>query len=467
MPDPGGAPTIALRDVSNRPPVNRADAPYQLFLGTGLALALLGGFTLGMLLPIARALEWDWGSRWQELVQSHGQLQLVGFAGLFIAGMALRLMPRFAGRPLAYAALAPATVVLMGSGVALRSVAPFFDQRVPHDVAFAAAGVLMLAGSVAFSAMILGTLLHSESKAEATGWFFVLGTVAMVLAATANLLLTARAIDGGVRLLPPGENNALVSFQLYGVVLTFIGGVTTRAVATLAGHQRSQVAARLAATMLTMGAALYAAASLIGAVREPSASLNRLADASLLIISAALLLIVWASGIFHARANRVASASQRPFLFVRAACAWLVASSLLLGWYAALAFARAEALDQFEVDAVRHMITVGAVTMMIIGMAMLVVPEFAGRRLQHPREGGVVRSMFVAINLGAALRVWPAIEGVGWLSSTRYWPMATAGVLVLAVIAIFTWMFVQSYVEQRRPGWASPEALARRPGQTS
>jgi hypothetical protein len=93
-------------------------------------------------------------------------------------------------------------------------------------------------------------------------------------------------------------------------------------------------------------------------------------------------------------------------------------------------------------------------------MAMLVVPEFAGRRLQHTSEGPLIWTIFASLNAAAALRVWPALEGIGWLETTRYWPMATAGALALAAIALFAAMFFQSVVEQRKPGWASPGALA-------
>jgi hypothetical protein len=106
------------------------------------------------------------------------------------------------------------------------------------------------------------------------------------------------------------------------------------------------------------------------------------------------------------------------------------------------------------------MTTVGVVTMMIMGMGMLVVPEFARRRLQHPREGALVWSMLAAMNLAAGLRVWPALEGIGWLSSTRYWPMAAAGALALAAVSAFASMFAQSRIQvgllRRRSRGASP-----------
>jgi hypothetical protein len=461
LPDTARTGDIALKDLSPRQ-LHHAEAPYQVFLAAALLLALLGGFMLATLLPIARALEWDWGTRWQELGQAHGQLQLMGFAGLFIAGMAFRLMPRFSGRPLAYPLAVRSVVLLIGGGVGLRSLAPLLDNGVFHGSLVISGAVMLLGGSIAFAAVIMRTLVHPESKAEATSWFFVLGAGAFVVAGSLDVILTVRGINGGMRMLPLGENNSLVSIELYGFVLMFIGGIATRAVTTLVGRPRSQLAARIAAAALGTGAASHTGATLVSAIDGPSPNLDRMANVALLIIAMALLLIAWATRIFHPRANRVAAASQAQFWFVRAAFVWLVVSSLLLVWYASAALADGKTLDQFEADAVRHMLTIGVVMMMIVGMAMLVVPEFAGRRLQHPHERGVPWAMFIAINLAAALRVWPALEGIDWLSSGRYWPMAAAGVLATTAVAAFAFMFGQSYLEQRRQNWASLEALGRR-----
>ena len=68
------------------------------------------------------------GIRWQALIQAHGQLQLIGFGGLFVMGMSLRLMPRFSGRPLAFRALVPALIPAIVTSLILRSVAePWSD----------------------------------------------------------------------------------------------------------------------------------------------------------------------------------------------------------------------------------------------------------------------------------------------------------------------------------------------------
>jgi hypothetical protein len=455
---------IALRDVSSRPVVHH-EPPYQLFLGTALAVGLFGGFLLAILLPLSGALEWDWGARWPELVQAHGQLQLLGFAGLFIAGMACRLMPRFSGRPLAYPAVARTVVFFIGGGVTLRAAAALVDADLLHDLAWMASAALVLAGASAFAAVVLGTLIHRDSRAEATAWFFVLGAAGLVVAGTLNFALTVRDMNDGLRMLSSGDNSTLLSVELYGFVLMFIGGVATRAVPALMAHPRSQIVARAAAAALAAGAAVHAASTLISEIDGPALGLARMNNVGLLIVAAALASIAWSTGVFHPRANRVARSSQTQFWFVRTGIAWLAVAAALLLWYGLAALSDGRRLDQFETDAVRHVLTVGVILNMMIGIALLVVPEFAGRRLQRPGEHAIVWVILLALNAGAALRIWPAMEGIDWLSSDRFWPMVAAGALATGAVAAFAFMFVQSYVEQRPAGWAERATQGRRGSQ--
>jgi hypothetical protein len=430
-------------------PRRPAEVSHRPFLATSLVIAVLGGFMLAVLLPLASALEWGWGARWRELAQAHGQLQLVGFAGLFIAGMSLRLMPRFSGRPLAHAEVAPAVLALVGGGVVLRALAPLVDARALHDALSIGGAALIFGGSLAFALIVVRTLAHRDSRAEATGWFFVLGALAFAAQGALALVIAIRAADDGLRALPVGEINALIGLQLFGFVMMFIGGITTRAVTTLIGRPRSQVVARAAAVLLAGGAWTYAGVTLWSATQGESAALARTADVALLGVAAAFALAAWASGVFQSRADRVAAASRTTFMLVRSAMAWLLLAAGLLAWYAGNGLADGRALNQFEVDAVRHVLAVGVVTMLIVGMGMLIVPEFAGRRLQHPNEGWLVVGMVLALNAAVVLRAWPPLEGVDWLGTARYWPMAASGVLALAVVATFALMFLQSYREQR------------------
>jgi len=414
---------------------------------------------LGLLLSISRALEWGWGTRWPALVQVHGQLQLVGFAGLFVMGMALRLMPRFSGRRLAAARGVPALLPLVTTSLVLRSLAQPAGDSIPRDVAILASGVLLVGASLLFAATVCGTVLAPESSAEATAWFFALGSVAYVAGAALNLVQLIELVRSGAPTAPLSRQAAQLVVQHFGFIMLFAAGVVTRAVPALTGRPRPDLAARCAAVLLAAGVAVFASAALYASYVSSSEALVRLQTGGLLACSAAFAAIAWLSGALYPRANRVAAASRLPFILVRFAVAWLLASALLGAWYAARAFRLATSVDFFEIDALRHLLTLGVLTMLVLGMGMLVLPEFAGRRLQHPRERWPVVCMLGAMNASVVLRVWPSVRGADWIASTRYWPMAASGALAELAVAIFALMFLQSVVEQRTPGWSAAARL--------
>ena len=438
------------------------EPPYRWFLAAALVLAIGGGFALGALAALQRALEWDWDFRSQAAIQAHGQLQLLGWGGLFTAGMSLRLMPRFSGRPLAFRPLVRWLIPLIGGSLILRATAQIAGGVVARDAVLVLSALMLLAGALALTAIVWRTLVHPDSRGEATTYFFCAGTLGFVAAAVLNLDIVLEMVRDDLDAAANAKQLALVFIEQYGFTLMFICGVSMRAVPSLTGRPRPNALARAAAVVLVAGNALFAGALLYAAYDAPTKTSMRIGDAGLVASALALLAVVWMTGVFHPRANRVAAASQTQFWFVRCGMAWLAVAAALSIAYAARAFADARMPDAYALDAVRHLLAVGVLTLMILGMAMLIVPEFAGRRLQHPKEAPLIMTMLIAINIAVSLRAWPAIAGVDWYQHTRYWPMAAAGGLAEAVVVAFGLMFAQSYREQRKPGWAKPQALQQR-----
>lgn len=452
--------TISLTPVQRAQAPNAAgEPPYRWFLAASLALAVGGGFAIALVLPLARLFEWDWGSRWPAMAQAHGQLQLLGFSGLFTAGMSLRLMPRFGGRPLAFRQLVPSIVVLIGGSLVVRTIAQPLAGGGVRDVALVSSGILLLGGAVSFAIVVFGTLAHRRSTAEATGYFFCAGSIGLLVASVLNLDIVIQMAREDLALAPFDKQSTLVFIEQFGFTVFFVSGVACRAVPTFTGRARPDLAARAAALALAAGVGMFAFALAWNAYEGRSTGLLRAGDMGLVLVACAFALIVWLTGVFHPSANRVAAASQAQFWFVRAALGWMLIAGVIIAWLALRALAEDRAPDAFALDAIRHTLAIGLLTMMIVGMGMLIVPEFAGRRLQHPGEQPIVLAMAVALNAAVALRIWPALEGAGWIADTRNVPIAVAGVLAEAVVLIFAAMFAQSYAEQRTPGWgrrASP-----------
>jgi len=84
--------------------------PFTLvapLLKTALLMGACGGFLLATILTTTYALSIPLGAWWEALAQAHGHLQLYGWAGLFVLGVALHFLPRLRGTPLAGARLVP------------------------------------------------------------------------------------------------------------------------------------------------------------------------------------------------------------------------------------------------------------------------------------------------------------------------------------------------------------------------
>lgn len=440
------------------------EAPYRAFITGSLVAGIGGGFLLAALISFARALEWEWGSgaHYASYIQAHGQLQLAGFVGLFIMGMAMRLLPRISGRKLAFAPAAPWLLGMMLASLALRAVSEPAGDSIARDGALIASAALLVAASGTFAAIIFGTGVGPGAPFNATVVFFTLGAAGFAAGAVVNAVQVSETVRDGLVAAPASKQAGLVLIEQYGFALMFVGGIATRALPNFTGRKRQEGAGTACAATLAAGTALAAGASLWGAYRGGTEATARVESVGLLCTAVAAVLIVWLSGALVPAANRVAAASQTQFWFARAAMAWLLVAAALTAWYAVPALGDGSFIDQFEMDAVRHTMTVGLFTMLIVGMAMLIVPEFAGRRLQHPDERLLVLGMLVALNAAVVLRVWPATRGIDWIQDTRFWPMAAAGVLAEAVVVVFGLMFAQSYLEQRRPGWATPKGLAAR-----
>jgi hypothetical protein len=135
--------------------------------------------------------------------------------------------------------------------------------------------------------------------------------------------------------------------------------------------------------------------------------------------------------------------ADRSLKFVRAAYAWLFVSLAMLVALPVYQFAVLPAINpdagavkmgfsHAYYGATRHAITVGFVSLMIVGVAAKVVPVLRG---YHPKELPGLWVPFVLINVGCALRVvgQTATDWADWV-----FPLAgTSGVLEVTGLAVW------------------------------
>jgi hypothetical protein len=168
----------------------------------------------------------------------------------------------------------------------------------------------------------------------------------------------------------------------------------------------------------------------------PSDSVAGLASAAFALFGVALLLLSWQAGVLRRSGNRLRPASQPHLLLVRSAFAWLTFAGLY-AIFAGVNGAMEPGLPgQFEFDAVRHALGLGLITMLIAGMSLMIVPEFAADRL-HADQKLLAVSLFTLLNLATLLRVAPSIAGTAWSFDQRNLFMAIAGTLAEAALVLF------------------------------
>jgi len=458
---PGSIPLLA---VGGQPPqAALAEPPYQVFILTSLALAVGAGFVLATLTPLSIVLEWGWGQRYTPLAQAHGQVQLLGWLGLFIMGMAYRLMPRFSGRPLAFPVLVWASWATLTAALVLRLIAQPAGAGAWQRAALVCSGALGFVAAAAFALVIVATLAHRSSRAGATAYFFVLGALAFFVQAGMGLALLVLAAQRGEDTVRPIEAAALLHLQLYGFVAMFILGVASRAVPTFSGLPRPEQQAKALALGLAAAVAVHVVAALWIATGTRNALLFRLEAASFAGLGPLFVAAAWLIGIFRPAANRVRPASRQHVWFIRTAFGWLPIAAGLSAYYGVRAAFDGVPVSYYGVDVLRHTVGLGVASTMIMGMGMLVLPEFAIRRMRHPSERALPLLMLALITAATALRVGAAAATPHWLSTDRYWPMAVGGGLAEAAIVLFGATFVwsmlhkQAIVESILPTSVAPE----------
>src|SRR5215472_6771279 len=91
-------------------------------LKAALLMGACGGFLLATILTVTYALSLPLGAWWEALAQAHGHLQLYGWAGLFVLGVALHFLPRLRGTPLVGARLVPWLLGILTMSLVLRAI---------------------------------------------------------------------------------------------------------------------------------------------------------------------------------------------------------------------------------------------------------------------------------------------------------------------------------------------------------
>ena len=379
-----------------------ADSVYRPFFTAGILTVLTAGATWGAWLLVKIGWAGSFFSSNIQDINAHGQAQIYGWMGLFIMGFAYQAFPRKWHTELAAPPLAAAALAAMIAGIALRTVGMVLSDGWGGGVAVSVAGcALQLAAIVVFTGQMLITFRHSLVKIEpyigfifsATFWF-----VAMAALDLWNTYTTLTAPGRAELLWHVATYQApLRDMQIHGLGLLMILGVAIRIFPGL--YRLPPVPTRRAWWALAvLNLAVVGECVLFVVYRWTG---NHVLAALLMIpwimlcVGVAMLALPW-------RLWRPFEVRDRSGKFIRAAFAWLALSLLMLLALPAHLHLSGMPFSHAYYGAIRHAVTVGFVSMMIVGVASKIVPALGGL---DTRKLSPLTGPFILLNLGCFLRV--------------------------------------------------------------
>jgi hypothetical protein len=428
--------------VDEPPAPQLGDAIYRPFFKAGIAVVLTLGAVWGAYL-LAR-IAWFGSFRAAGLheINAHGHAQIFGWVGLFVMGFAYQAFPRFKHATLAHPRWAYASLGLMLAGLVTRSICEPLVELSAGWAMPALTGSLAEIVAVLLFVWIIVATWRGSGKPLAVYDYYILSALvwfvvqAIYEAVYFQLTVLAPSADSLLQLVATYQA-PLRDLQIHGFALLMILGVSQRLFHHFYGlpapHARRSVAALVFLNLAVVGESL----GLI-LMRTSGHGWAALWYGSVLLLAGSVALLVHDWHLF-----RSAPESDRSLKFLRAAYVWLFVSlgmlALLPAYQRGLLAVLAPESEAAQIGfshafygAVRHAITVGFVSLMIVGVAAKVVPTLNGVEV---RRLPALWLPFLLINLGCALRV-------GMQTATDFTPAAFtvvgfSGVLEVAGLAFW------------------------------
>jgi len=427
-------------EIALEPPLSRnagvtpavEDRSYLGFIAAALAAALGGGFLMAVWMPLAATGAVGGQGRVPWLIQAHGWVQVQGWAGLFVAGMAVRLMPRFAGRPPVGRNVTLPLLAALGLPVALRMTLQPWATGTLAEATAAAIGVLSAVGAAGVAAILAWTLGKGRKARDPWRYFAWAGTAWWAVLAAMLLTWGVRAARNE-GLAPVAWDDVMTWVVLLGPIGNFIWSVQSRSVPIFFGRKtptwRQAVVPGVA---YNAGAALVALSLLFEG--ETAA---RLSGSGMALAGAGMVWLPVIAGSVWGQAKRLRPRAKPAARFVLGANIAAVVAGVLLVWAGAQTALDAEYAEFAARDAARHVVGIGLVTMLILGMARLVAPVFALERTESGVPKLYERAPFWLLLGALVLRGGSALLAEQISYDARMHSAATAGALAWLAIAIF------------------------------
>jgi len=432
----------AVKDAAAAPqpaaPPARPFSPH--FILGSLFLTLTLGATTGMinLLRIAAGGDVPISHR-----QIHGHTQVLGFAALFLMGIAYHALPRILGIGSRTPASSRAAFWLMFGGVILRNVGqPLGFYPIGRALSLLSAGMELAAGVlfVSFVSALVSEMRSGKyDRRDPIVRFVAIGTVffaaSLLLVGAQGLWLAGHRETS----LPTALNESFYFLALYGFLLAWIYGFGNRVVSLFLGVGPARRRTPETAMILQFAAGPVYCAGWLPFL--PSAAGLALRDAGLAVAALSAVVYLAGNGFLWRKSEFPAmKASGSPTFAIRAAFGCLGLWSVLE--LAAVFLSRATripAQNLWWADAGRHVFTIGFLTLVIVGMSFRILPVFSGKSLWSPALARVTYGLLLG---GVAMRLlqYPAAFRPVFYRIGSYMGIPVVLALVLFTLNLFRTM---------------------------
>jgi hypothetical protein len=400
---------------------------HRRFFLTGIAVTLTAGATWGALLLLRIA----WSRSFTEpsifAVNAHAQAQIYGWVGLFVLGFAYQMFPRLQGIRLPWPRLAALSFWLMTGGIVARS----FGEALREAPLALAGGGSQLAAVLLFAAVMARTFPSPDLPRKPHELYILAAVAWFVLGTAFDLFHLARLLAAPDRQAVLAQVAAfqlpLRHFQIHGLALMMILGVSLWYLPKLIGSEAPDAKrARVLWLPLQLAVAGEAALFIVFLRTRQMPWAIAMWEADVLFAACAV------AAALNLHLFRPVAFPDRSLKFLRAGQVWLFVS---LGMLAAAPFwgaALGKGFSHAWYGATRHAVTVGFISLTIVGMASRLAPMLAGL---DPRRLSPLRAPFLLLNLGCAMRV---LFQVATDLTPRAFPLAGASGL-LEVTGLALW----------------------------
>ncbi|MEX0886956.1 MAG: NnrS family protein [Phycisphaeraceae bacterium] len=424
---------LAARPASaaDPPPVDPppVDTIYRRYFLAGIAVILTAGATWGAYLLWRICFAGSFTGISIHHVNAHGHAQIFGWVGLFMMGFAYQMFPRFWKTRLLAPRLAAATFLAMLVGLVMCTLAmPFPGQRWAPPTALAG-GLITVAAAAVFAGQLVATFRRSTANLQPWSAFALAALMWFVIQAGFSTWHTWNLMTAGTQ----GEllwylatyQAVLRDVQIHGLALFMILGVSMHMVP---GLLRTRPTPRCAGwtALGALSLAVVAESVLFVAYRWTGnhwLATGLMLPWVMLAVGVALVAGPW-------RLWRRPRVSDRSIKFIRAAYLWLAISLVMLMLLPAHHLLSGLPFSHAYYGAIRHAITVGFISLMIMGMAAKIVPSLngVGRRTLSGLWGP-----FILVNTGCLLRV--SLQSLTDWHDTAFMLVGVSGVLEVAGLA--------------------------------